>query len=386
QPWATDASVVSGGIALQEPNTTVITAGRFDPKLFMNQRWGAGGTSGPSYSFPVSNGQYAVNLYFVDTYAPTCAKGARIFDVLVEAKVALSNLDIFDQATGSGNVPGCNRGLVMTVPATVTDGALNITFAKKTQYPRIDAIEILPAEKRALTPQAATSSPLESNAFPASAAIDGNLTTRWSSIFADGQWLAVDLGASYPIGRIVLTWEAAYAKVYRIETSADGTNWTSAYRTTTGVGGVETITLNGVLGRYVRLFCEKRGTAWGNSLWEMAIYPADGPVTPTTYTVGGTVSGLNGTVVLKNGAESLTVTANGSFSFPTKVAHGSAYSTTVITQPSGQTCSVANASSPSPSAKPAASVMAVDRSRAISVTLPLPVPTFSIASAARSRD
>ena len=175
QLWATDASVVSGGQALQEPGTTVINAGRFDPKLFMNQRWGDGGNSGPLYSFPVSNGQYAVNLYFVDTYAPTCAKGARIFDVLVEGKVALSNLDIFDQATGSGNVPGCKRGLVMTVPATVSDGALAISFTRKTQYPRIDAIEILPVAQAGNLAQGklTTWSSLETPAFPASAAVDG---------------------------------------------------------------------------------------------------------------------------------------------------------------------------------------------------------------------
>ena len=60
-----------------------------------------------------------------------------------------------------------------------------------------------------------------------------------------------------------------------------------------------------------------------------------------TYSVGGTVSGLTGTVVLQdNGGDNLSVTANGSFSFPAKLASGAAYSVTVLTQPSGQTCAV----------------------------------------------
>jgi hypothetical protein len=64
---------------------------------------------------------------------------------------------------------------------------------------------------------------------------------------------------------------------------------------------------------------------------------------PVTYSVGGTVSGLSGTVVLQdNGGDNLSVTANGSFTFPTQLASGAAYAVTVKTQPSGQTCVVSS--------------------------------------------
>jgi hypothetical protein len=63
------------------------------------------------------------------------------------------------------------------------------------------------------------------------------------------------------------------------------------------------------------------------------------------YTVGGTVSGLSGTVVLQdNGGDNLTINSNGSFTFATPVAQGAPYSVTVLTQPAGQTCSVTNGS------------------------------------------
>src|SRR5579859_1364533 len=61
------------------------------------------------------------------------------------------------------------------------------------------------------------------------------------------------------------------------------------------------------------------------------------------YTVGGMVSGLaRGTQVTldDNGANALTVTANGSFTFTTPVAAQGSYHVTVGTQPLGQTCSV----------------------------------------------
>jgi len=63
-------------------------------------------------------------------------------------------------------------------------------------------------------------------------------------------------------------------------------------------------------------------------------------VTPD-YTIGGSVSGLTGSVVLQNnGGDDLSINANGSFTFVTSIASGSTYNVTVLNQPSGQSCSV----------------------------------------------
>ena len=63
-----------------------------------------------------------------------------------------------------------------------------------------------------------------------------------------------------------------------------------------------------------------------------------------TFTVGGTVTGLVGTglVLQNNGADNLAFTVSGAFSFATKLAANTNYAVTVLTQPSGSTCSVTN--------------------------------------------
>ena len=66
-----------------------------------------------------------------------------------------------------------------------------------------------------------------------------------------------------------------------------------------------------------------------------------------SYTIGGTLSGLTGKgLVLQNtGGNNLTVSANGPFTFSSPISSGSAYSVTVLTQPSSpaQICAVSNA-------------------------------------------
>ncbi len=120
-----------------------------------------------------------------------------------------------------------------------------------------------------------TASSTENAGTPASAATDGNTGTRWSSAFSDPQWLEVDLGATASVSQVVLNWEAAYAKSFQIQTSADNANWTSIYSATTGTGGVQTLNITGS-GRYVRMYGTVRATAYGYSLWEFQVYGTTG--------------------------------------------------------------------------------------------------------------
>lgn len=116
-----------------------------------------------------------------------------------------------------------------------------------------------------------TSSSNESAAFTPDLAVDGNTGTRWSSAFSDPQWIRVDLGASFAINRVVLRWETAFGRAYQIQTSNDGTTWTTIHSTTTGAGGVEDFAVTGT-GRFVRMNGTARGTQWGYSLFEFEVY------------------------------------------------------------------------------------------------------------------
>jgi len=68
-----------------------------------------------------------------------------------------------------------------------------------------------------------------------------------------------------------------------------------------------------------------------------------GPI--TTHSIGGTVSGLTGSLTLQNSnGTTVTVAANGNFTFAAEVAEGASYNVTVAIPPNSQTCTVANGS------------------------------------------
>ncbi|MEV0173089.1 discoidin domain-containing protein [Streptomyces sp. NPDC050803] len=148
-------------------------------------------------------------------------------------------------------------------------------------------LAVVPAPRAAAAPtllsqgKPVTASSTEHAGTPAAAAVDGDNGTRWSSAFSDPQWIRIDLGAPAAISQIELRWEAAYATAYRIETSQNGTDWSTAHSTTTGTGGTETLNVSAT-GRYVRMLGTARATGYGYSLWEFKVYgtPDGGPVIP----------------------------------------------------------------------------------------------------------
>lgn len=111
----------------------------------------------------------------------------------------------------------------------------------------------------------ATASSVENSTQDAAKAFDGDAATRWGSVFADNQWITVDLGTPQAISRVVLQWESAYASAYQIRLSTDATTWTTVYSTTAGTGGTETLDITGT-GRYVQLNATTRATPYGFSL------------------------------------------------------------------------------------------------------------------------
>lgn len=104
---------------------------------------------------------------------------------------------------------------------------------------------------------------------------DGDIESRWSSLYQNDQWIYVDLEKPTAISSVKLFWEAAYGKGYEIQVSDDALNWQTVFAEDNGDGGEDDIALENVVTRYVRMFGTLRNTAFGFSLFEFEIYGAD---------------------------------------------------------------------------------------------------------------
>lgn len=71
--------------------------------------------------------------------------------------------------------------------------------------------------------------------------------------------------------------------------------------------------------------------------------PPPPPPPATTVTIGGTVSGLTGALVLRNnGSDDLNIAGDGAFTFSTALGTDVAFDVSIATQPANQTCAVTN--------------------------------------------
>ncbi|NUT19118.1 MAG: penicillin acylase family protein [Hamadaea sp.] len=103
-------------------------------------------------------------------------------------------------------------------------------------------------------------------------AVDANDGSRWSSSYNDSNWIKVDLGSVQSVGRVLLHWESAYGRAYKIETSTDNSTWTTVWSTAAGNGGLDIDAFTPTSARYVRMTGVTRGTSYGYSLWEFEVY------------------------------------------------------------------------------------------------------------------
>ena len=103
-----------------------------NPGLYRTEHWGMN-----AFSTPLPNGRYTVLLHFAETYPEITAAGQRVFTIKVEDQ-EIKDLDVFKEAGGAA------KALIKTVPVTVSDGKLDITFTFGEQNPEINGIEIIP--------------------------------------------------------------------------------------------------------------------------------------------------------------------------------------------------------------------------------------------------
>ena len=88
-----------------------------------------------TYRIPAAPGRYTVSLTFVE---PIFSKGERMFDVLVDDKVALADIDVAARATGE-QVP-----VSLSVPVEVGPNGLTLAFKGKVGKAIVSAIDVAP--------------------------------------------------------------------------------------------------------------------------------------------------------------------------------------------------------------------------------------------------
>ncbi|MFF2506138.1 beta-N-acetylglucosaminidase domain-containing protein [Streptomyces sp. NPDC058067] len=161
----------------------------------------------------------------------------------------------------------------ITVPAGTPAGTYDVpvSFDGTTRtvavraYPRTGGPDLARSAKP-------SSSADETADFPASAANDGDPRTRWSSPADDGAWWQAELTKPVRLGQVVLHWQDAYAKAYRIQTSSDGRTWRTAATVKDGQGGRESVRMDARDTRFLRIQGDKRATRFGYSLWSVEAY------------------------------------------------------------------------------------------------------------------
>ncbi len=153
--------------------------------------------------------------------------------------------------------------------------------------------------------------------FPPGAATDGDPGTRWASGNGPDEdvpftaWLQVDLGTTAAVDRVVLAWEAAYARGYELQVAtddpADPASWTTVRTETAGDGGTDDLTLaTPADARYVRVQMNERTSFdwdparphwYGYSLFALEVYGTPADVATAFGTSGVTVpAGSDATV------------------------------------------------------------------------------------------
>jgi hypothetical protein len=171
-----------------------------------------------------------------------------------------------------GHVAPYSTNLIWTADSLTVGVKYDLQFIQDVSDP------ILIASNLALH-RPATSSSIESpagaNCCDPALAVDGNPSTRAATaISAAPQWFAIDLGTNAALNRVRIPWESAYPTAFQVQTSLGGIIWADAALVTNNSAGlppVNDISITAT-GRYVRIWCTQRATAYGYSPYEIEIY------------------------------------------------------------------------------------------------------------------
>ena len=173
-------------------------------------------------------------------------------------------------------------------------------------------------------------------------AIDGNISTRWSTGVpqAPGQWFEVDMGSTNTFYRIVLDATPSpsdYPRGYQVTLSNDGISWGSPIASGAGSSAVTTINFATNAARFIRVTQTNSVSGLFWSIHEFNVFGTGGavPAAPTGLTAiaGDTQATLNWTAV--SGAASYSIkrstTNGGSYAVIATNVTGLSYTNTGLT-------------------------------------------------------
>ena len=103
------------------------------PSIYRAERFGM-----TKFTQKLPNGKYTVNLHFAVTYEGISEAGQCVMTINVEGTV-LKDFDVWNKAGGA------RKAHVESIPVTIADGKLDITFAQEGTSSTLSAIEIVPA-------------------------------------------------------------------------------------------------------------------------------------------------------------------------------------------------------------------------------------------------
>jgi hypothetical protein len=114
---------------------------------------------------------------------------------------------------------------------------------------------------------------IQGTGYEGTKAVDANGSTRWASASTNNQNFVVDLGATYNINRVRISWEAAYARDYQIQVSTNNSTWTTIKE----FWGKSSATADDYSGlnanaRWIKVYCINRATTYGFSIYEFEAY------------------------------------------------------------------------------------------------------------------
>lgn len=114
------------------------------------------------------------------------------------------------------------------------------------------------------------------------------MNTPWVSESSDPQWITVDLGSAMSVNRVIIKWDSAYAKSFKIQVSTDNTAWTDVFSTTKGGSrSVTDETFATTTARYMRMYGTQRGTTGGYAMFDFMVLH-DSVTAVSTHTPGKT--------------------------------------------------------------------------------------------------